>query len=94
MNLEDLRLEWDPEANAGYIELREGVADHTVEVWPGHVYMDVDVKRKALGIEIIDPEGILPQAWTAMRPIIRACLAVGRQHSRSERDTAGGGKDA
>lgn len=45
-------LEYDPQADAIYIQLREGEVAETVEI-SKYVYVDVDKAGRPLGIEIL-----------------------------------------
>ncbi len=48
-----MQIEYDREAKAVYVALAEGVHDHTVEVQPLKVYVDVDAEGRTLGIEFL-----------------------------------------
>jgi len=47
-----MKIEYDPEANALYITLREGQIDHTEEV-SENLYIDIGPDGEPLGIEIL-----------------------------------------
>jgi uncharacterized protein YuzE len=47
-----MKIEYDPEANALYITLRDGQIDHTVEV-SENLYIDIGPDGEPLGIEIL-----------------------------------------
>jgi uncharacterized protein YuzE len=48
-----LKIEYDKEADALYIKLREAIADDNVDIEEG-VTVDLDEKRHIVGIEILD----------------------------------------
>ncbi len=48
-----MKIEYDPEANALYITLREGRVHHTEEVTES-LSVDIDAEGRPLGIEILD----------------------------------------
>jgi len=47
-----MKIEYDPQADALYIELRQGEVQDTLEVGK-NLFVDVDEKGEALGIEIL-----------------------------------------
>jgi uncharacterized protein YuzE len=49
-----LRIEYDKEADALYIQLREVYVDDNVEIEEG-ITVDLDENRHVVGIEILDP---------------------------------------
>ncbi len=53
-----MKIEYDPEANALYITLREGRVDHTEEVTES-VSVDLDAEGRPVGIEILDVRELL-----------------------------------
>jgi uncharacterized protein YuzE len=48
-----LKIEYDREADALYIQLREAYVDDNIDIEEG-VTIDVDEKRHIIGIEILD----------------------------------------
>ncbi len=48
-----MRIEYDREANAVYVNVTEGVHARTVEVEPLSIYVDVDAESRTLGIEFL-----------------------------------------
>lgn len=51
-----MQIEYDQEANAVYLSVFEGVHDHTVEVEPMKIYVDVDAEGRTMGIEFLSLE--------------------------------------
>jgi uncharacterized protein YuzE len=49
-----LRLKYDPDAEALYVTLREGLAAETIEVEES-VYVDLDADERPIGIEFLNP---------------------------------------
>ena len=47
-------ITFDTKTQAAYIRLKEGVVRHTKEILP-EVFVDFDVARRLLGIELIGP---------------------------------------
>jgi uncharacterized protein YuzE len=47
-----MRIDYDPQADALYIQLREGEIAETVEI-SKYIYADVDQEGQPLGIEIL-----------------------------------------
>jgi len=54
-----MRIEYDPEADALYIQFREGKPVENVDIQEG-LTVDLDAKRKLIGIEILDVKHRLP----------------------------------
>jgi uncharacterized protein YuzE len=50
-----ISAEYDPEADALYIRIRDGERSRAVELDERH-YIDVDAEGKALGLEVLYPE--------------------------------------
>lgn len=48
-----MRITYDPEVDALYIALREGVADDSVDIEDG-VTIDLDADGHILGVEVLD----------------------------------------
>lgn len=48
-----MKIEYDPQADAMYIRLREGTVAESDEVRPGVVF-DLDAQGRVLGIEMLD----------------------------------------
>ena len=48
-----MRIEYDPEADALYIQIREARADDNIDIEEG-VTVDVDENRHIVGVEILD----------------------------------------
>jgi uncharacterized protein YuzE len=49
-----LSLMYDPDAEALYLTLREGLAAETIEIQEA-VYVDLDAEGRPLGVEFLDP---------------------------------------
>ena len=48
-----VKIEYDPEADALYIQIREGRADDNIDIEDG-VTVDVDEHKHIVGVEILD----------------------------------------
>ena len=48
-----MKIEYDPEADALYIQIREARADDNIDIEEG-VSVDVDENRHIVGVEILD----------------------------------------
>ena len=48
-----MKIEYDPEADALYIQIREARADDNIDIEEG-VTVDVDADRHIVGVEILD----------------------------------------
>ena len=55
-----MRIDYDPEADAIYIQLREGEIDNTVEAGK-NVVVDVDAEGIPLGLELLFAGGTLSE---------------------------------
>jgi uncharacterized protein YuzE len=55
-----MRIDYDPEADAIYIQLREGEIDNTVEAGK-NVFVDVDAEGIPLGLELLFAGGTLSE---------------------------------
>lgn len=53
-----MQIDYDPEADAIYIHLRDGEVDHTVES-SKYIYVDVDSEGLPLGLEILFATNVL-----------------------------------
>lgn len=53
-----MKIDYDPDANAVYIQLRSGEVDDTVES-SKYIFVDVDVAGVPLGVEILFANQIL-----------------------------------
>jgi len=53
-----MQIDYDPEADAIYIHLRDGEVDHTVES-SKYIYVDVDSEGVPLGLEILFATSVL-----------------------------------
>ena len=53
MGVIDLKIEYDKEADALYIQLREAYVDDNIDIEEG-VTVDLDEKRHIVGLEILD----------------------------------------
>ncbi len=53
-----MQIDYDPEADAIYIHLRDGEVDHTVES-SKYIYVDVDSEGVPLGLEILFATNVL-----------------------------------
>jgi uncharacterized protein YuzE len=61
-------LTYDPDADAVYVTLAEGLAHEGAEVAPG-VVLDLDREGRLLGIEITNAKATLaPGRWSQARP--------------------------
>ncbi|CAN5789954.1 hypothetical protein BH23ACT11_BH23ACT11_29650 [soil metagenome] len=48
-----MRIEYDREAKAVYVDVAEGEHARTVEVEPLKIYVDVDAEGRTLGVEFL-----------------------------------------
>ena len=48
-----MKIEYDPEANALYIQIREARVDDNIDIEEG-VTVDIDADRHIVGVEILD----------------------------------------
>lgn len=48
-----MKISYDPQVDAAYIQIKKGKYDHTVPVSP-NVFIDLDKQKRILGIEILD----------------------------------------
>lgn len=48
-----MKIEYDPEADALYIQIREAHADDNIDIEEG-VTVDIDAERHIVGVEILD----------------------------------------
>ena len=63
-----MTLRYDPEADAVYIKLADGVYDESEEVSPG-VILDFTLDGQVMGIEILNASKTLaPGAWSKAAP--------------------------
>ena len=53
MGVMDLKIEYDKEADALYIQLREALVDDNIDI-EGGVTVDLDEKRHIVGVQILD----------------------------------------
>ena len=53
-----MKFEYDPEADALYIQLREAYAEDNIDIEEG-VTVDLDAKGHIIGIEILDAKDLL-----------------------------------
>ena len=53
-----MRIDYDPQADAIYVRLRDGVVDDTHEV-SKYIYVDVDERGIPLGLEILFASQVL-----------------------------------
>lgn len=53
-----MKIEYDKEADALYIQLREAYVDDNIDIEEG-ITIDLDEKRQIVGIEILDATKIL-----------------------------------
>ncbi len=53
MEVIDLKIEYDKEADALYIQLKEAYVDDNIDIEEG-VTVDLDEKRHIVGVEILD----------------------------------------
>jgi uncharacterized protein YuzE len=51
-----MRIEYDREADAVYVQVFEGEHARTVEVEPLQIYVDVDVEGRTMGVEFLSWE--------------------------------------
>lgn len=47
-----MKLEFDPEADAAYLEIADGEVEHSEQIQPG-VILDFDVQGNVVGVEIL-----------------------------------------
>ena len=55
-----MQIDYDPEADALYIQLREGDVDDTLEIGK-YIYADVDQDGLPLGVEIVYASRVLSE---------------------------------
>jgi uncharacterized protein YuzE len=55
-----MQIDYDPQADTIYIQLRQGEVDNTLEV-NNYIYVDIDSNQVPLGIEILFASRILGQ---------------------------------
>ena len=48
-----MRIEYDHEADAVYVDVTDGAQARTVEVEPDNIYVDIDAEGRTLGIEFL-----------------------------------------
>lgn len=53
-----LRLKYDPDAEALYLTLREGLAAETIEIEES-VYVDLDDDERPIGVEFLNPGDLI-----------------------------------
>lgn len=53
-----MKIEYDNEADALYIQLREGDVDDNIDIEAG-ITLDLDCNRRVIGIEILDAQKVL-----------------------------------
>ncbi len=49
-----MRIEYDHEADAVYVDVTDATQAHTVEVEPDSIYVDIDAEGRTLGIEFLN----------------------------------------
>lgn len=62
-----MKFEYDPEADASYIQIAEGVVHETIEITDG-LHVDLDEEGHPLGIEILSviARGAKIKGWKKM----------------------------
>lgn len=66
-----LEIEMDESVGAAYIRLSENPVDHTVELEPDSVLMDVDANGDLVGIEVLGPMSKrIPQLLAEIRKLL------------------------
>lgn len=55
-----MQIDYDPQADTIYIQLRQGDVDNTLEV-NNYIYVDIDPNQIPLGIEILFASRVLGQ---------------------------------
>jgi uncharacterized protein YuzE len=63
-----MKITYDPQADALYIELQPGDVDDTIEITP-YIYVDVDANGFPLGFEILFAKKMLGKIDKTMIPI-------------------------
>jgi len=53
-----MKIEYDQEADALYIQLRDGEVDDNIDIETG-ITLDLDHNRRIIGIEILDAQKVL-----------------------------------
>ncbi len=53
-----MKIEYDNEADALYIQIREGDVDDNIDIETG-ITLDLDCNRRVIGIEILDAQKVL-----------------------------------
>ena len=60
-----MKIEYDPEVDALYIELRDVYADHSIDIEEG-VSVDIDADGHIVGLEILDASESLKESLSHM----------------------------
>ena len=60
-----MKIEYDPEVDALYIELRDVYADHSIDIEEG-VSVDLDADGHIVGLEILDASERLKESLSHM----------------------------
>ena len=71
-----MKIEYDPEADALYIQIREARADDNIDIEEG-VTVDIDENRHIVGVEILDASKRLSPSDLSSITILKLPLGAG-----------------
>lgn len=71
-----MKIEYDPEADALYIQIREARADDNIDIEEG-VTVDIDENRHIVGLEILDASKRLSPSDLSSITILKLPLGAG-----------------
>lgn len=71
-----MKIEYDPEADALYIQIREARADDNIDIEEG-VTVDIDENRHIVGLEILDASKRLSPSDLSSITILKLPLEAG-----------------
>jgi len=71
-----VKIEYDPEADALYIQIREARADDNIDIEEG-VTVDIDENRHIVGVEILDASKRLSPSDLSSITILKLPLGAG-----------------
>ncbi len=71
-----MKIEYDPEADALYIQIREALPDDNIDIEEG-VTVDIDADRHIVGLEILDASKRLSPSDLSSITILKLPLDAG-----------------
>ena len=71
-----MKIEYDPEADALYIQIREALPDDNIDIEEG-VTVDIDADRHIVGVEILDASKRLSPSDLTSITILKLPLEAG-----------------